>query len=53
MVDANSAYTLADADASEQLDEFYLMMIEQPLAHDEIVDHAELQAQARHADLPG
>ncbi len=43
-VDANSAYTLADADHLRRLDEFYLMMIEQPLAHDEIVDHAELQA---------
>jgi O-succinylbenzoate synthase len=44
MVDANSAYTLADSDRLRQLDEFYLMMIEQPLAHDDIVDHAELQA---------
>ena len=43
-VDANSAYTLADADHLRRLDEFYLMMIEQPLAHDEILDHAELQA---------
>ncbi len=43
MVDANSAYTLADADHLRRLDEFYLMMIEQPLAHDDIVDHAELQ----------
>jgi O-succinylbenzoate synthase len=42
-VDANSAYTLADADHLRRLDEFYLMMIEQPLSHDEIVDHAELQ----------
>jgi len=44
MVDANSAYTLADSDRLRQLDEFYLMMIEQPLAHDDIVDHADLQA---------
>lgn len=44
MGDANSAYTLADADRLKALDEFYLMMIEQPLAHDEIIDHAELQA---------
>jgi O-succinylbenzoate synthase len=43
-VDANSAYTLADADHLRRLDEFYLMMIEQPLSHDEIIDHAELQA---------
>jgi o-succinylbenzoate synthase len=45
MADANSAYTLADAPRLKQLDEFYLMMIEQPLAHDDIIDHAELQAQ--------
>ena len=45
MADANSAYTLADTDRLKALDEFRLMMIEQPLAHDEIVDHAALQAQ--------
>ncbi|MCC6536140.1 MAG: o-succinylbenzoate synthase [Bryobacterales bacterium] len=45
MGDANSAYTLADADRLRRLDEFYLMMLEQPLDHDEIFDHAELQAQ--------
>ena len=44
MADANSAYTLDDLDRLKALDEFYLMMIEQPLAHDEIVDHAALQA---------
>ncbi len=45
MADANSAYTLADAPRLKCLDEFNLMMIEQPLAHDEIIDHAKLQAQ--------
>lgn len=44
MLDANSAYTLEDADHLQRLDEFGLMMIEQPLAHDDIVDHARLQA---------
>ena len=44
MADANSAYTLADAGHLRKLDDFYLMMIEQPLAHDDIVDHALLQA---------
>jgi O-succinylbenzoate synthase len=44
MVDANSAYQLSDADHLRRLDEFYLMMIEQPLSHDDIIDHAELQA---------
>jgi o-succinylbenzoate synthase len=43
MADANSAYTLADADHLRKLDDFYLMMIEQPLGHDDIIDHAELQ----------
>jgi O-succinylbenzoate synthase len=47
MVDANSAYTLADADRLRGLDEFYLMMIEQPLGHDEIIDHAALAARLR------
>ncbi len=44
MADANSAYTLADIEHLKRLDEFGLMMMEQPLAHDEIVDHAQLQA---------
>jgi O-succinylbenzoate synthase len=43
MVDANSAYTLADAPLLAQLDELDLIMIEQPLAHDDLVRHAELQ----------
>lgn len=42
MVDANSAYTLADRDRLRRLDELGLSMIEQPLAHDDIVDHARL-----------
>jgi O-succinylbenzoate synthase len=45
MVDANSAYQLSGAGHLKRLDEFYLMMIEQPLAHDDIIDHAALQAQ--------
>jgi O-succinylbenzoate synthase len=45
MVDANSAYTLADAGHLIALDEFGLMMIEQPLAYDDLVDHAALQEQ--------
>ena len=44
MADANSAYTLGDIDHLRRLDEFYLMMIEQPLAHDDIIDHAVLQS---------
>ncbi len=45
MVDANSAYTLSDVPLFRGLDRFNLMMIEQPLAHDDILDHAELQRQ--------
>lgn len=45
MGDANSAYTLADIDLLKSLDEFNLMMLEQPLPHDDIIDHAKLQAQ--------
>lgn len=44
MADANSAYTLADADHLQGLDEFNLTMVEQPLASDDIIDHAALQA---------
>lgn len=43
MADANSAYRLGDIEHLKKLDEFYLMMIEQPLAHDEIIDHVQLQ----------
>ena len=44
MADANSAYTLEDTKRLKELDAFYLMMIEQPLAHDDIIDHAVLQS---------
>jgi O-succinylbenzoate synthase len=46
-VDANSAYTLQDAALFKALDEFNLMMVEQPLAHDDMFDHAELQKQIK------
>lgn len=45
MADANSAYTLDDLELLKQLDQFNLTMIEQPLATDDIVDHATLQQQ--------
>lgn len=44
-VDANSAYDLKDADHLKKLDEFHLLMIEQPLHWDDIHSHAKLQAQ--------
>jgi O-succinylbenzoate synthase len=43
--DANAAYVLADADRLRPLDALRLLMIEQPLAHDDLVDHAALQRQ--------
>jgi o-succinylbenzoate synthase len=48
MADANSAYSLDNPEhvaALKALDGLSLMMIEQPLADDDIVDHARLQAQ--------
>jgi len=42
-VDANSAYTLADRDLFAALDRFALVTMEQPLHHDDLVDHAVLQ----------
>jgi O-succinylbenzoate synthase len=43
MADANSAYTLADADHLQKLDALDLIMLEQPLGRDDLVRHAELQ----------
>ena len=42
-VDCNSAYTLDDMATFQQLDGYGLAMIEQPLMHDDLVDHATLQ----------
>lgn len=47
MVDANNAYTLNDVDVFRAMDEFGLLMIEQPLAWDDLVRHAELQKQIK------
>lgn len=43
MADANSAYTFSQLELLKQIDEFRLLMLEQPLANDDIVDHAKLQ----------
>lgn len=43
MADANNAYTLADTERLAALDELNLLMIEQPLAWDDLLRHAELQ----------
>ena len=47
MVDANNAYSLNDIDTLKALDEFNLLMIEQPLAYNDIFDHAKLQPQLK------
>jgi O-succinylbenzoate synthase len=46
-VDANSAYRLEDLPRLRELDEFDLLMIEQPLAEDDLLDHSRLQAELR------
>jgi len=48
-VDANSAYQLKDVEHLRKLDEFNLLMIEQPLQWDDIHSHAKLQQQIRTA----
>jgi len=47
MVDANSAYTLDDLPLLQRLDGYRLMMIEQPLAWDDLYGHVRLQMQLR------
>lgn len=44
-IDCNSGYRLSDLPLFRDIDELELAMIEQPLAHDDLVDHAELQRQ--------
>jgi O-succinylbenzoate synthase len=43
MVDANGDYLPSDADHLRRLDEFNLMMVEQPLSYSDIIEHASLQ----------
>jgi o-succinylbenzoate synthase len=45
MADANSAYRLNDLPRLKALDQFHLMMIEQPLGWEDLIDHATLQRQ--------
>ena len=47
MLDANSAYTLADADHLKQLDDLDLLMLEQPLGYTDILQHSKLQPQLK------
>ena len=46
-IDCNSGYRLSDLPLFRAVDEFNLAMIEQPLQHDDLLDHARLQAQIR------
>ena len=46
-IDCNSGYRLSDLSLFQQADEFGLAMYEQPLPHDDLVDHAELQRQVK------
>lgn len=46
-VDANAAYTLEDLDVFRALDAFDLLMVEQPLHHEDLFDHATLQREIR------
>jgi O-succinylbenzoate synthase len=46
-VDANAAYTLDDADVFRALDDADLLMVEQPLHHEDLTQHARLQAMIR------
>jgi o-succinylbenzoate synthase len=43
MVDANSAYTIRDIDQLKRLDEFALLMIEQPFGDNDFLNHRLLQ----------
>jgi O-succinylbenzoate synthase len=47
MGDANSAYTLRDIELFKRMDEFDLMMFEQPLDHDDMLDHSKLQREIK------
>ena len=46
-VDANAAYRPEDVEVLRALDAFDLVMIEQPLHHDDLLQHAKLQARIR------
>jgi O-succinylbenzoate synthase len=46
-VDANAAYSLQDVALFRELDDLDLLMIEQPLGHDDLLDHAKLQREIR------
>lgn len=47
MADANTAYTMADIEIFEKLDEYHLLMIEQPFSVENLLGHAELQKRVK------
>ncbi len=47
MADANSAYTLDDLPLLKELDDLGLMMIEQPLGHEDLLEHSRLQSELK------
>ena len=48
-VDANSAYRLSDAAIFRAMDDMQLLLIEQPLSHDDIFQHSKLQRELKTA----
>ena len=46
-VDANAAYGPDDVETFRSLDDYRLLMVEQPLHHDDLLEHAKLQRQIR------
>jgi len=45
MVDANASYCLKDLKIMQKLDQFDLVMIEQPFAYNDLIEHSQLQKQ--------
>lgn len=43
-IDCNSGYRLCDLELFQRIDRYQLAMIEQPLQHDDVIDHAQLQS---------
>ena len=52
-VDANAAYTPSDADVFRAMEDLGLLMIEQPLHHEDLLRHAELQAHPPDGSVSG
>lgn len=46
-VDANSAYTLGDIELFKKMDDYNLILIEQPLGYEDIFDHSKLQRELK------